>query len=862
MNTSNAIRLLCNSFLVALAAACMSSATSAMADYQSTVLADHPVGYWPLDLSDTNAANGIATDLTGNGNNGTYVNIYSGYNNAVGPSPYITNGVSFDGLSTFVNLGTGSNPALLNFGGRITMETWVQPATTTVNGYIMGKGYDSTTNGNEIEMRIPGYANYQAGTFNFTTGNVLVTGGIVTTAWAYMVCTYDGTNWNLYINGAPVAATPDTVGALDFSTNWAIGDGTADGSTRIFTGNITQVALYTNALTPDQILTHFYMGMYGTTNVPPMIIKQPVSQLASPGATVTFACQAESLLPLTNLWYKNGVPLSNQTNATLVLTNVQSSDAGTYSVLIGNSAGSTNSATANLSVESEGPYGFSPIAVTAGSYNEDMIVEKGALVPATTATFDGGTNNNGTTWFERGYYTADNTIGLPSPGSTFTSASQSDHSYTMASSYTTNDAVLLNSSVSSATLLLKTPAAYSGLSFLASAASGPATNNYAVHHSDGSIETGSIVVPDWFGSGTVALGVGGRVDASSRSFENIGSAGDLPDIFSEDITLTNTTSPVTGIVLTSASGGNTCLLAVSGSTGGAFSPIAVTGYNEDMIVEAGAQQFVGQSYTTASMDNGTANTGTSWYETGFSTTPYFAAGSGVPSAGAGFTSQTQADHHYKMAPSYTANDAAYVDASTSDTITFSTPAAVWALSFLASAGHGPVNVNYTIHHNNGTTETGTFAAPDWFATNSVAWAAGGRVDVGNGGIQTFGNGPNLSSVDIGVTNISSPVTSIDLSFGSGNYSGGNAEVFAVSGALINQQDAFTSVTKIGNNPATLYFEGIPGYRYLLQFTPSLTPPVMWQNLGTNVADVNGLWQYTDPGATNFPAGFYRTIYLP
>jgi hypothetical protein len=324
--------------------------------------------------------------------------------------------------------------------------------------------------------------------------------------------------------------------------------------------------------------------------------------------------------------------------------------------------------------------------------------------------------------------------------------------------------------------------------------------------------------------------------------------------------------------LTSASGGNTCWLALSGSTGGNFSPIAFTGYNEGMIVAANAQEFVGGSYTTASMDNGTANTGTSWYELGYSTTPSFAPGTGVPSAGSWITTANQI---YVMAPSYTGDDVAYVDASTSDTIILATPATVWGLSFLCSAGHGPIGVAYQVNHADATSETGTFTALDWFNGAAVAFTAGGRVDVGNdggnsGSIQTFGNVPVMHWLNIGVTNINSPVTSINLTWatGAGNYSGGNAEIFAVSGAYTNQQDAITSIVKNGNGSlqgsgsTTLNFQGIPGYQYILQFTTNVTPPVVWQNITTNTAAGNGLTQFIDTRATNHPAAFYRTYYLP
>src|SRR5215469_600320 len=362
MKTTNSLRCIRDGFLIVLAAAAM-GAQNVRADYTSTVLADNPIGYWPLNLGDTNAANQIATDLSGNANNGAYINIYAGYNDVPGPSLYITNGASFDGLTTYVDLSTGSNTALLNFGGQITMEAWVQSATSQGTGYIIGKGYDPNYAADEISLRCAGSYIFQGGIYDTNVGDVRVSAGDVTTNWAHLVCTYDGARWNLYFNGTFVAETTSTNGALDFPTPWAIGDGSASANTRIFEGNLSEVALYTNALTPAQILKHYFVGLYGTTNLPPVIIQQPMSQLASPGGTVTFTCQVESLSPVTNQWFFNGAPLPNQTGSTLVLNNVQTANSGSYSVLAGNSVGTTNSITVRLNVETPGVYGFSPIAI-------------------------------------------------------------------------------------------------------------------------------------------------------------------------------------------------------------------------------------------------------------------------------------------------------------------------------------------------------------------------------------------------------------------------------------------------------------------------------------------------------------------
>jgi hypothetical protein len=72
----------------------------------------------------------------------------------------------------------------------------------------------------------------------------------------------------------------------------------------------------------------------------------------------------------------------------------------------------------------------------------------------TTASMDSGTGNSDTSWYEQGYNTANPATGLPRAGSTFTHQNATNHQYTMAPSYRSNNAVLLDSSLTSATLTL------------------------------------------------------------------------------------------------------------------------------------------------------------------------------------------------------------------------------------------------------------------------------------------------------------------------------------------------------------------------------------------------------------------------
>ncbi|HZI32335.1 MAG TPA: hypothetical protein VFF11_08325, partial [Candidatus Binatia bacterium] len=83
------------------------------ADYQGTVLGDQPVAYYPINSS-VDPTGITATDLSGNGNNGTYNGTDPEYNTVPGPSTYIPNALYFDGFTSYVDLSTGGNPGLLN----------------------------------------------------------------------------------------------------------------------------------------------------------------------------------------------------------------------------------------------------------------------------------------------------------------------------------------------------------------------------------------------------------------------------------------------------------------------------------------------------------------------------------------------------------------------------------------------------------------------------------------------------------------------------------------------------------------------------------------------------------------------------
>ena len=274
----------------------------------------------------------------------------------------------------------------------------------------------------------------------------------------------------------------------------------------------------------------------------------------------------------------------------------------------------------------------------------------------------------------------------------------------MAPSYTAPNGILIDAFVTNGTFTLVTPKAYTTLSFLGMGGNGGDVINVQVNHQDGTSEPGTFGTPDWFGgTSEIALIAGGRLsqvyNLNSETDGNSGDGKGNPRVYHREITLTNTTSAVTSILLTyssGAGGSHSDVMAVSGATtsGGAVAPIAVTGYTYDFVVEAGAPhdgRIMSQTMvdgtnvwaTTQSLDNET-DTGNSWYEQGYNINNSASGsynneaanltGTGLPHASSYITNST-GDHIYQMPPDYTVNNAVYIDSTmTNDTITLATPA--------------------------------------------------------------------------------------------------------------------------------------------------------------------------------------------
>lgn len=86
------------------------------------------------------------------------------------------------------------------------------------------------------------------------------------------------------------------------------------------------------------------------TQVAPIIFRQPTNQVALVGGSAEFSVEADGHTPLAFQWLVNGRQVQKGTNSSLLLTAVQPTDAGNYTVVISNRVGQITSTPALLTV--------------------------------------------------------------------------------------------------------------------------------------------------------------------------------------------------------------------------------------------------------------------------------------------------------------------------------------------------------------------------------------------------------------------------------------------------------------------------------------------------------------------------------
>ena len=286
------------------------------------------------------------------GNHGTLVG------NATFGVGELGQGFVLDGSGDLVSVGNPANLQTQDF----TIESWIQRASPTIVTYSAS---------GSASIFGYGFGGYALGILNdgrlFLTkvglSNVTLTNGVTDTDWHQVVVTKTGSTVIFYIDGAafPVPAYDPS---FNFGTGAAIG-ARADNQDGCFFGTIDEVSFYSRALTPAEIQTAYGAGLSGKCldSVPPTIVSQPRNTTVLVGGNLTLTVAAGGSPTLAYQWRFNGANLGAATNTSLVVSNVQFTNIGVYSVVVSNPAGSVVSSNATLTVT------FPPATARIGSTN-------------------------------------------------------------------------------------------------------------------------------------------------------------------------------------------------------------------------------------------------------------------------------------------------------------------------------------------------------------------------------------------------------------------------------------------------------------------------------------------------------------
>jgi hypothetical protein len=164
---------------------------------------------------------------------------------------------------------------------------------------------------------------------------------------------------------SPVLRLPAVTGANAGSYNVAVSNGAG------------------SATSNSAILT---VSAGAPTAVAPSIVTQPASLTANVGSTATLAVGVDGTGPFSFQWRRDGADITGATSAVLTFPAVALPNAGTFSVVVTNSAGSVTSSNAVLDVS----MAATPTAPTITSQPSTLIVPyRGSGVVAVAATGSG-----------------------------------------------------------------------------------------------------------------------------------------------------------------------------------------------------------------------------------------------------------------------------------------------------------------------------------------------------------------------------------------------------------------------------------------------------------------------------------------
>ncbi|MDD5139753.1 MAG: immunoglobulin domain-containing protein [Verrucomicrobiales bacterium] len=307
------------------------------------------IGWWPGDGN----ANDIAFARNGTLTGGATAN-------AVGE---VGQAFNFDGTNNYVSIPNSTALQPTN----LTVECWVKfkslnssQSSNPGHQYIVFKQNTRTTDFEGFGLGKNRYTNmtntagdvfyFNASSATAVSAEVNSTILIATNIW-YHIAGVRGPNFiQLYVNGQ-LQGQVSVNFAQNYGTNslyfGTSGQSYWDGK---LAGQLDEVSLYDRALSSNEIFATYSAGSAGKCKLPPLITSQPASRAVTVSNSVNFTVGVSGNLFTTYQWRFNGTNIANANTNTYTLANVQPANAGNYTVIVSNAAGSVTSAPAVLTV--------------------------------------------------------------------------------------------------------------------------------------------------------------------------------------------------------------------------------------------------------------------------------------------------------------------------------------------------------------------------------------------------------------------------------------------------------------------------------------------------------------------------------
>ena len=218
--------------------------------YRAAVLADSPVGYWPLDDAGSTMA-----DVSGAGLNGTYTNspTLSAGTGPGGRDCHVFNGTNQYGL-VGAPVVTAAQPA--------TVELWLKTTNTALRTPIALR---NPPDGGEVLLLVMALSvagqptAYRAGGTGKATWSTTIHDG----NWHHVVMTVNSANndLSLYVDGT-LRSTDASPGSPSVSTsNIGLWVGCNSGPGQYFPGSVADVAVYASTLNSTRVAAHYAAGI-------------------------------------------------------------------------------------------------------------------------------------------------------------------------------------------------------------------------------------------------------------------------------------------------------------------------------------------------------------------------------------------------------------------------------------------------------------------------------------------------------------------------------------------------------------------------------------------------------------------------